>query len=192
LDTEAEGRLEGYYLNFWKGNYLVTLTGFDEDKETVDGLKAVARTIEKKIPSAKDTHRPDLVGTLPEKDRIAGSEKYFKGNLALYNSYPFSRQDVFSLREGVKGSYIQGHDIYVIRYTDTAQAKDRFEHAKKLFKADKRYKNCIFKDGFFLAEDERDTFIFIKIVKNCVVIVLGAEDLSRSELIAQDFEKSHI
>ena len=34
--------LEDYYLNFWKGRFLVTLTGFDATTPTIDGLLAVA------------------------------------------------------------------------------------------------------------------------------------------------------
>ncbi|MBN2245994.1 MAG: hypothetical protein JW755_09125, partial [Candidatus Aminicenantes bacterium] len=33
------GSLEDYYLNFWKGRFLVTITGFDSDEETITGLK---------------------------------------------------------------------------------------------------------------------------------------------------------
>ncbi len=46
-----EGLLEDYYLNFWKGKYLVTLTGFDSDKETIDGLITIAKAVDDKIDS---------------------------------------------------------------------------------------------------------------------------------------------
>ena len=41
--------LEDYYLNFWKGRYLVTLTGFDETSETLAGLQAVGGKVDEKI-----------------------------------------------------------------------------------------------------------------------------------------------
>jgi hypothetical protein len=38
-----------YYLNFRQGKFLVTLTGSDSKKETMDGLMTIARIVEEKI-----------------------------------------------------------------------------------------------------------------------------------------------
>ncbi len=45
----AGAELEDYYLNFWKGRFLVTLTGFDDSGGTIEGLLAVAGTVDAKI-----------------------------------------------------------------------------------------------------------------------------------------------
>ncbi len=44
-----EGLLEEYYLNFRKDNFLVTLTGFDSEKETIDGLLAIGGGVDGKL-----------------------------------------------------------------------------------------------------------------------------------------------
>jgi hypothetical protein len=45
--------LEDYYLNFRKGSFQVTLSGYDSEVETVKMLLDLARTVANKIPSAK-------------------------------------------------------------------------------------------------------------------------------------------
>ena len=44
-----EALLEEYYLNFRKKHFLVTLTGADSEKETVDGLLTIARGVDEQI-----------------------------------------------------------------------------------------------------------------------------------------------
>jgi len=44
-----EALLEEYYLNFRKKHFLVTLTGADAEKETVDGLLTIARGVDEQI-----------------------------------------------------------------------------------------------------------------------------------------------
>ena len=41
--------LADYYLNIWKGNYVITLIGFDSEKETLDGLVKIGEVIAGKI-----------------------------------------------------------------------------------------------------------------------------------------------
>lgn len=48
-----EAVLEGYYLNVRSGRFLVTLTGYDSDPETVDGLVRVARAVESRLGGAR-------------------------------------------------------------------------------------------------------------------------------------------
>ncbi len=44
-----EALLEDYYLNVRKDNFLVTLTGVDSDKETIDGLITIAKMVDGRI-----------------------------------------------------------------------------------------------------------------------------------------------
>jgi hypothetical protein len=49
LAIGEEALLEDYYLNFRKENFLVTLTGFDSEKETIDGLTTTAKAVDERI-----------------------------------------------------------------------------------------------------------------------------------------------
>jgi len=50
------GVLHGYYLHFWKGLFQVTLTGYDSDPETLQGLMTIAKAVEGRI--GRGTGRP--------------------------------------------------------------------------------------------------------------------------------------
>ena len=49
LPIGEEALLEDYYLNFRKENFLVTLTGFDSEKETIDGLITISKVVDERI-----------------------------------------------------------------------------------------------------------------------------------------------
>ena len=111
----AGAELEAYYLNFWKGRFLVTLTGFDEAPETVDGLTAVAGIVDSKIREAGEA--PGLVGALPDKGLRTGSVKYLKGLLGLNNVYNFYTARGLTFTEAVKGDYEDGSTLLVMAFS---------------------------------------------------------------------------
>lgn len=114
LSLGAGGELEDYYLNFWKGPYLVTLTGFDAAPETVAGLLAVARAVDAKI--ADTAAPPGLVAALPVTGLKPGSVKYLKGLLGLNNVYSFYTARGLDFREAVKGDYEDGSTLLILDY----------------------------------------------------------------------------
>jgi len=118
----AGAELEAYYLNFWKGRFLVTLTGFDEAPETVDGLTAVAGIVDSKIRDSGDV--PGLVGALPAKGLRPGSVKYLKGLLGLNNIYPFYTARGLGFGEAARGVYENGATLLILDY-GTADARAR-------------------------------------------------------------------
>ncbi|NQT79480.1 MAG: hypothetical protein HQ555_03695 [Candidatus Aminicenantes bacterium] len=168
-------QLEDYYMNLWKGNFLVTLTGFDEDEETVRGLQEIARAVEAKIKTRGK--RPLLVSMLPEKDLVKPSIKYFMGNLGLYNNYPFFTRDVFSLKKGVKGDYKTGYSIFLFNYKNGEEGQNRFIEVKTSFKESQRYKDFNpVGDELFKVKDSKGKLIFVSHSKNHILIIMGKID----------------
>jgi hypothetical protein len=110
----AGAELEDYYLNFWKGRFLLTLTGFDDSAGTIEGLLAVAGTVDAKI--AGTSKPPDLVAALPEPGLKPGSAKYFKGLLGLNNVYSFQTARGLAFTEAVKGDYGDAATLIVMDY----------------------------------------------------------------------------
>ncbi|MCX6567845.1 MAG: hypothetical protein NT147_02185 [Candidatus Aminicenantes bacterium] len=145
----AGGELEAYYLNFWKGSFLVTLTGFDEASETVDGLTAVAGIVDAKIREAGEA--PALVGALPEKGLRAGSVKYLKGLLGLNNIYPFYTARGLNFSEAVKGDYGDGSTLIVLWYGSGDEFVPSFLDLCKYLDKSERFKrvgaDMLFQDG---------------------------------------------
>jgi len=110
----AGAELEAYYLNFWKGRFLVTLTGFDEAPDTINGLTAVAGIVDSKIRDSGEA--PSLVGVLPREGLRPGSVKYLKGLLGLNNIYPFYTARGLAFGEAVRGVYENGATLLILGY----------------------------------------------------------------------------
>ena len=172
----SDALLSDYYLNFWKARYLVTLTGFDEDEETIKGLRNIARSIDSKIETEGD--RPSLVSALPEEGLEKASLKYFEGNLGLYNSYPFFTEDVFRLKEGIKGDYEGGYSLYIIKSRAAEKGQQRFDALKRSFKTSTRYSQFrLLEESIFRVEDRKGMPLFVALSEDNILIVIGAVSL---------------
>jgi len=164
--------LSDYYLNFWKGNFLVTMTGFDESEETIEGLLRIGQAVEARIKMKGE--EPPLVSALPETGLITSSIKYFQGHLGLYNSYHFFTKDVFRLKEGVKGDYQSGYSIYLIKYKEGEECSKRFTAVKESFKTSPRYKNYrAVNDQLICVEDRKENSVYISYFDKYIFMILG-------------------
>jgi len=110
----AGAELEDYYLNFWKGRFLVTLTGFDETPATVEGILAMAGAVDGKI--GEKAGKPDLVAALPAEGLRPQSVKYFKGLLGLNNIYPLYTARGLTFKEAARGLYADGETLILLDY----------------------------------------------------------------------------
>ena len=128
--------LEDYYLNFWKGNFLVTLTGFDSEQETRNGLMTLARAVEKKIKQKGE--KPGLIRLLLKKGLKNNSIKYLKGNLALFNNYDFGSGNIFGLKQGVIGDY-SSYRVFVFEYKNRNESEKWFTNARKMITSNARF-----------------------------------------------------
>ena len=114
LELGGGAELEDYYLNFWKGRFLVTLTGFDETAGTLEGLRAIAGVVDFKMKEAGDA--PGLVDVLPREGLLPGSVKYLMGGIGLNNVYNFYTTRGMKFAAAVKGDYGDGSTLIVLRY----------------------------------------------------------------------------
>jgi hypothetical protein len=171
----SDGQLADYYLNFWKGDLLITITGFDEDEETIQGLQELARAVDAKIKIGGE--RPGLVSVLPEEGLFPASIKYFQGNLGLYNSYPFFTKDVFRLKEGIKAVYEGGYAVYIINSKGTEDEQKKFDEVMRSFEESPKYINAeLLEEKLFRVEDSKGQRMFISVYENSLFIVMGAVD----------------
>jgi hypothetical protein len=191
LNVGHGSELEDYYLNFWKGQYLVTITGFDAEKETTDGIKTIANAVEKKLPVQSNADMPDLYSRLPQKDLATQSVKYFKGNLGLVNSYAFANTDIFRIQEGIKGTYSGGYDIYILNYKDVEACRKAFDSAKKDVKTAVKYQNITTGKDRIELEDDSGIQIVAQPYRGFIVIVLGSISPDEADRILKNL-KTHL
>lgn len=114
IHAGTNAQLADYYMNFWKGSILVTLTGFDETEETRQALLNIATQVDSKIPVSGE--RPHIVNLLPEENLEAQSLKYFTGILGLRNSHPFFNLKILGFEQGIKGDYAGGFSFFLFRF----------------------------------------------------------------------------
>jgi len=170
--VDKQGCLEDYYLNFWKGKYLVTLTGFDEKAETIQGLKDIATAVSSRLDGKSEL--PALVGLLPEKGLIKPSIKYITGSLGLMNiSCDFSAQFT-AFTEGVKANDNAGTSTFIFKYKNSTESRSIFHAARKNFIKSASYTQFLSSDdSSFHVTAEKNKLIHIRVYQEYILAVLG-------------------
>ncbi len=174
IDSGIEGWMEDYYLNFWKGNFLVTLICLDMEKETMDGLKKIAQSIDIKISMSSE--RPQIVDILPETGLKPNGFTYLKGNLALFNQYVFDSRDIFKFREGVIGDY-DHYDLFLLYYNDPKESLTRFESAREMLKGNGLFHDLQEEEQKLFLKDQDDQQVVMKPFDRCIIIFVGDPDM---------------
>lgn len=181
-----EARLEDYYLNFWKGPCLVTLTGFDAGRDCVQGLLQIARAANAKIPLKGN--RPALMEILPKEWVTASRLVYFRGPLALSNLHSFFAQDIFRFKEGLAAEQDK-FKIFILRYESPAEARRRFQVVYAAFSASPAYKNLKRPmENYFEADDERGRKLYVQTFDDHISLILTPTDTDR-DVIAAMFQR---
>lgn len=163
----AGGDLEDYYLNFWKGCYLVTLTGFDEAPKTIEGIQKLAAGVDAKASGVREA--PGLVGLLPKEGLRPESVRYLKGILGLNNTYDLHTARGLNFSEAVKADYGDGSTLIVLNYgPDGAFEPSRLELWSYLEKSERFNRagaDMVFQDGKgrFLSFAAQPLHIFVGI-----------------------------
>ena len=173
MEIGDEARFEDYYLNVWKGNVVVTLVGFDTDRETRDGLLALARLIEAKIPG--ESVRPGIAEYLPETSSygVDVHATYLEGNLGLLNHYQFSTQNIFGLKRGVVGDY-GDYQVFLFAYEDASEARERFANARQHMQQSERFSRFDVHGEHFSVEDRENRYVHCRREQEYILIYVGA------------------
>jgi predicted amidohydrolase YtcJ len=176
IDVGNEGLLEDYYLNFRKGNFLVTVIGFDAKEETIAGITAVAKVVAAKIKGS--SQRPELVHLLPDVDLLLakpGGITYLKGNLALVNNYRFDSRDIFALKEGVIGDY-GNFKLFLFRYSETGESQKRFKAATNYLKRNPQFVCSVQPDGTLVMTHKKGISFYIESYNRYILIFQGDKE----------------
>jgi hypothetical protein len=146
--TYAQGQLV-----FWKGRFFVR--AFSDKEGLKEPLLALGRTIAEKIP--REGERPDILGLLPPQWVAKDSLIYFRGQLALNNSYFLSNENVLSLGKDIEGVIfhytpdVKPLRVIMVRYPGQPQAAAAF----KTLRASGVIKGSSVREGFLLGKIRR-------------------------------------
>lgn len=161
-------------LGFWKGRYFVRV--FSENEELKETILVIGRAIAQKI--TEEGQRPDIVASIPSFWVEGNSLLYFRGMIALNNSYFLSHQNVLSLGEGCEGVTLQYTPeaqplrVILVRYPGRPQAEEAFQS----FQASEVIKEGELKEGLFLGKS-RKGYGGAKIEGDIVIVVLDGATL---------------
>jgi hypothetical protein len=161
-------------LGFWKGRYFVRV--FSENEELKETILVLGGAIAQKI--TEEGERPDIVDSIPSLWVVGDSLLYFRGMIALNNSYFLSHQNVLSLGEGTEGVTVQYAPdtqplrVIMVRYPGRSQAEEAFQS----FQASEVIKEGALTEGLFLGKS-RKGYGGAKIEGDLVIVVLDGATL---------------
>ncbi len=182
LGSEAE--LESYYLNFWKGPFLVTLTGFDEDRETAEGLLVLGAAVDGRIRTTG--RRPLLVDALPPEGLRLGSVKFIRGWLGLNSLYPFPSARGLHFGEGIGGAYDNGATLIILDHGPGGGAEGSWTESAASLAASARFEFIETADpsvaGF---RDAKGRCVFLTASGTRQLVSIGPEPAACLELIGR-------
>ena len=176
-------QLADYYLNLYKGRYLVTITGLGQEMVSKEDLVALARLIEGKLDERG--HLPGLVSLLPGDGLKPQGLKFFKGPLALYNSYPFSRKDLFAFQIGIRGDYANGVSLFLLKYGAEDTARARFSEAPSRFSSEPRYRNIQWDGVRLCAQDDKGKTVLAGRSGRYIAIALADGRVAAEAMLAR-------
>ena len=172
LAIGQEGRLEDYYLNFWKGNLQVTLIGQDAEEETVQGVVALAGAVDARI--AQTGKRPELADLLLHEPLAFSQPKYLRGPIGLMNNYVFDREDIFRVRDGLVGG-VEGCRAMVFRYASDSESAEAYEYATTKLSAGTRFTNQTRQGNQYTMVDRKQESVMVKQTGRHIAIVIGKD-----------------
>ncbi len=170
LAVGREALLEDYYLNFWKGNLLITAIGQDSEEETVEGVVSLAKAVDARI--AKTADRPGLAALLLRDPLAFSHPKYVRGALGVMNSYIFDTEDIFRVREGMIGAVGDCH-AFVFRYADENESAGVYEHATTSLRISPRFMSCSPQGNQYSRVGRGKEFVVINQTGRYIAIVIG-------------------
>ena len=174
LKIGQEACLQDYYLNFWKGDLLVTIVGPDPEEKTIQSVLDLAKAVEARIPETGQ--RPDLTESLLRQPLAFSQPRYIRGPLGLMASYIFDTKNIFRVSEGVIGK-VKDCRAFVFRYADDKQSAEVFTQAVAGFDAGSKFTDKTLAGDQYSMVDRESDFILINRKGRYLTVVMGPEKI---------------
>jgi len=182
-----EGALDDYYLNVWKGSYLITLTGLDQRQETRIGLKLLAQAVSAKIPLSGKP--PWLLAKLAplfvEKPLLT----LIKGPLGLSNRSSFPVNPFFAAGTGLILKFPES-EIMVMEYSATKSEGEIYKNLQEIIVRKKDLSWQTEQDGSMLVQDRHGKLFRMIFCSPFLYFIAGKMDTHKLEIIRRALEGS--
>ena len=121
----AGGTLADYYLHFWSGPHLVTVTARTVSQEAQEAVFELGSLLAAGFPDSGEV--PRLMGLLPVESCAAGSERYVAGPIGLNSAAPAAAALFTGFQEAVvahcRSATGESARLVVLQWTDAAAAE---------------------------------------------------------------------
>ena len=181
VEVGYEGWHESYYLNFWKGNYLITIISLDADGNIWEGIERIARVVDSKL--TVESKKPLIVSYLPTENLRSNGVTYFRGNLGLSDHYVFDTEDIFEAEEGVVGEYTD-YSLFLFKYNDAGKSKGKYAFVKDRLEHSNRFNGFVDRGDRFDVRDRKGRKLSITHRHNWILVVVGDRDTNAERVFA--------
>jgi hypothetical protein len=181
VEVGYEGWRESYYLNFWKGNYLITIINLDTDVDNWVGIERIARVVDSKLTI--ESRKPHIVSYLPTENLRTNGVTYLRGGLGLAGQYVFDAEDIFEVEEGVVGEYTD-YSLFLFKYNDAEKSKVKYTFVKSRLEHSSRFSGFVDRGDRFDVRDLKGRRLSIKQHHNWILVVLGDRDATAERVFA--------
>ena len=172
LAIGQEALLEEYYLNFWKGNMLVTVIGSDADQQTVQGVVDFAKAVDARL--TRTGQRPALAEMLLREPLAFSHPKYVRGAIGAMNNYIFDTDNIFRVREGMIG-FVDHCRTLVFSYRNENESAEIYEKATAKLSHNSRFRDGARHGNHYATVDHRQAFVLIQRTGPYIAIVIGQD-----------------
>lgn len=186
LAIGQESLLEGYYLNFWKGDIQVTVAGWDADDETVKGVVALAKAVDRRLEQTGK--RPELSNLLLSEPLAFSQPRYIRGPLGVMNYSIFGMDNIFRVREGMIGN-LDNCRTMVFLYESEDESAEVYKYATARISESSRFNNGVEHGNHYSMSDHKQRFVMIQQKGQYIAIVIGQDQERVKEVSGQLVEK---
>ena len=190
IEIGDEGVIAQNQICFWQDRYYFRITAFGTGTEVVTTATNLAKETSSRI--AGHAKIPEIMGLLPAKDRIKGSEKLIKGMLALNNQYYLFQEDLFNFRAKAVGAFAEYGipekkiRLFIVEYPSADEARNALIRISEEKKKNARLKHWHRND-----KKRIDTLLFQATDKsmalhrkgNLLALVIGTDEVGVLSLL---------
>lgn len=172
-----EGEMGEYFLVFRKGRYVVTVSGQNSERPTLDGVRFIGQAIQARIDSSAPP--PPIVQKFNPLVGKGSRPIYLRGAVAVGNFYIFAPQNVFNVREGVTGER-DSTRFFVFRYASADKSAQILRAAGEALHKNEKYSRFETSSTGFQAIDRDGNLLRASVADKSIVIIIGRRaDLSK-------------
>jgi hypothetical protein len=182
LTLGDEGEMGEYFLVFRKGRHVVTVSGQNTEKRTMEGVKLIGQAVDARVDSGRNA--PELVTRFTSLVSQGSRPIYLRGVIALGNFYIFAPQNVFNVREGVTGE-CDSVRFFVFRYPNPEESARSFDAAAGALHINNKYSRFQSSSDHFTAADRDGNLLLGSTVGNAIIVVIGRNDGVNKKLQAE-------